>query len=199
MQKIYTREETGIDLKSIGQKIKQTRLLRKKTQQEIADECGISKSLLSRIENGHKATALATLSKISDSLDVPLSWLLDNQNGVNPLIVRESDRKSEIGDIIMGYSFELLANKTNLSLIQPMIVHVPKVQKKNQQTYTHSQDEFIYILEGAIELLYDGKKYYMKKGDSAYFEGTKSHLFMPADNEEAKVLTIYIENPFHTK
>lgn len=196
MQQLIQKGETVINLQSIGRKIKQTRLLRKKTQQQVADECGISKSMLSRIENGHKATAIATLSKISESLDVPLSWLLDEQNEQNPVVVRERDRQSEIGDIAMGYSFELLANKTNLSLIEPMIVRVPKVQKSDQQTYTHSQDEFIYILEGEIELFYDGKKYYMKKGDSAYFEGNKSHLFMPVNNEEAKVLTIYIENPF---
>lgn len=189
---------TKIKLKSIGNKIKQTRLQRKLTQQQIADECGISKSMLSRIENGHKATAVATLSKISECLNVSLSWLLEDQIEQDPVIVRKVNRQRKIGNANMGYSFEMLANKPNLSLVEPLIIDVPKTQYKKQQTYTHSQDEFIYILEGSIELFYDGKKYYMEKGDSAYFQGTKSHLYIPVNNEVAQVLTMYIENPYQS-
>jgi len=36
-----------VDLKQIGERIKEVRLRHKKTQQQIADDCGISKSLLS--------------------------------------------------------------------------------------------------------------------------------------------------------
>src|SRR5699024_6728758 len=114
----------------------------------------------------------------------------------HPFLVRKVNRENKVGNTDMGYAYELLANKPNLSLVEPMIVSVPKVQNKDQQTYTHPQDEFIFILEGSIELLYDGKKYYLGKGDSAYFKGSKPHLFMPANNEEAQVLTMYIENPF---
>lgn len=185
-----------IDLQSIGNKIKQTRLLQRKTQQQIADYCNISKSMLSKIENGQRASAVATLSKICEALNIPLSWLLDSEKDQELVLVREQNRQMKIGNAGMGYSYEVLANRSHLSAIEPLIVSVPKVQNKNQQTYTHAQDEFIYILEGAIELYYDGKKYYMEKGDSAFFKGTKSHLFMPVNNEEAQVLTIYIENPF---
>src|SRR5690625_5967043 len=67
-----------LNLQSIGAKVKQARLRAKKTQQQVADECDISKSLLSKIENGQTSSAVATLSKISNALDVPLSWLLED-------------------------------------------------------------------------------------------------------------------------
>src|SRR5690625_6194059 len=53
-----------INLETIGIKIKQARLRLKKTQQQVADECGISKSLLSKIENGQTSSAVATADEV---------------------------------------------------------------------------------------------------------------------------------------
>lgn len=164
------------------------------TQQEVADQCDISKSMLSKIENGQTAAAVATLSKISDALGVPLSWVLDDEKEEELIIQRKQERPSKVGDETIGYSYELLANRAHYSGIEPTIVHVtPKESIKRTEGYTHSQDEFVFILEGSIFLLYDGKKHFMDKGDSAYFQGHKPHLFIPVDNEEAKVLTLFID------
>ncbi len=186
---------SSIDLQNIGKKVKQIRLRNKKTQQQIADECGISKSLLSKIENGQTASAIATLSKISDALGVQLSWVLDDETEQDLVLQKKSNRQSKVGDENMGYSYELLANRSKYSGVEPTIVHVtPKnINLRQEKTYTHSQDEFIYILEGAIYLLYDGKKHFMEKGDSAYFQGSKPHLFVPVSDEEAQVLTCFID------
>ncbi|MFC3039388.1 helix-turn-helix domain-containing protein [Virgibacillus xinjiangensis] len=180
----------------MGTKIKEMRLRRKQTQQQIADACGISKSLLSKIENGQTASAIATLSKISDVLEVPLSWVLDDKYEQDLVLLPKARRESKIGDENMGYSYELLANRSQFSGLEPTIVHVtPKRMNLRQDSYTHSQDEFIYILEGSIYLSYDGDKHFMEKGDSAYFQGSKPHLFIPVNDEGAQVLTLFIDNP----
>lgn len=184
-----------LNLENIGRKIKQARLRLKKTQQEVADECNISKSLLSKIENGQTSSAVATLSKISQSLDVSLSWILDDRPETDLVLLRKEDRQRSIGDEGMGYSYELLANRSKFSNIEPTIVHVtPKDANVRHEPYTHSQDEFIYILEGSIYLLYDGEKSLMEQGDTAYFKGTKPHLFIPVDYKGARVLTIFVES-----
>jgi len=192
-----TKEEKGItiNLENIGIKIKQARSRQKKTQQQVADECGISKSLLSKIENGQTSSAVATLSKISQSLHVSLSWILDDRPETDLVLLPKTNRQFSVGDESMDYSYELLANRSKFSNIEPTIVHVtPKDINLRHDPYTHSQDEFIYILEGSIYLLYDGHKNKMEQGDTAYFKGTKSHLFIPVDNKGARVLTIFVEN-----
>ncbi|WP_342028689.1 XRE family transcriptional regulator [Oceanobacillus limi] len=192
-------ERENIDLNYIGKKIKEMRLRKKRTQQQVADECGISKSLLSKIENGQTASAIATLSKISDALEVPLSWVLEEKPEQDLVLLPKSKRPSKIGDENMGYSYELLANRSQYTGIEPTIVHVtPKDLNVREELYTHSQDEFIFILEGSIYLNYDGEKHYMEKGDSAYFQGSKPHLFIPVNNDGAQVLTFFITNPMET-
>lgn len=174
--------------------MKQLRLRQQKTQQQIADECGISKSMLSKIENGQTSSAIATLAKISKSLGVPLSWLLEDKPEKDIVILSKSERQEKIGNEHIGYSYELLANRSKYTGIEPTIVHVtPKDHHVRIETYTHSHDEFIYILKGSIYLSYNNEKHFMTKGDTAYFKGTKPHLFVPVDNEGAEVLTVFIE------
>lgn len=182
-------------LTQMGIKIKQLRLRQQRTQQEIARECKISKSLLSKIENGQTSSAIATLSKIAKELNVPLAWLLEDTPEQKLVLQTKHQRVSKIGDVHMGYSYELLANKSKYSGVEPTIVHVlPKELNLREEAYTHSHDEFIYILKGSMQLLFDNQKYLMHKGDTAYFEGTTPHLFIPVDNEGAEVLTLFIEN-----
>ena len=119
-----------MDLQHIGKKIKQVRLRQQKTQQQIADECGISKSLLSKIENGQTSSAVATLSRISDALGIPLSWVLDDHPETDIVLLPKDKRQYKIGNEHMGYSYELLANRSKFSHIEPTIVYVtPKDAK----------------------------------------------------------------------
>lgn len=184
----------SLDLQTIGKKIKQARLRSKKTQQQVADLSGISKSMLSKIENGQTSSAVATLSKISQSLNIPLSWVLDDRPETDLVLMPRSNREASVEDAGMGYSYELLANRSKFSPIEPTIVYVtPKDVNERYEPYTHTQEEFIYILDGSIYLHYDGEEHYLEKGDTAFFKGENPHLFIPVDNNGAKVLTIFIQ------
>lgn len=111
------------------------------------------------------------------------------------MLLAKSQRESRVGDENMGYSYELLANRSQFTGVEPTIVQVtPKDSNVRHEAYTHSQDEFIFILEGSIYLFYDGVKHFMEKGDSAYFKGEKPHLFIPVDNKAGKVLAIFIDH-----
>lgn len=134
------------------------------------------------------------MSKISQALDIPLSWVIDDRPETDIVLLPREHREFVVDDMEMGYSYELLANRSKLSHIEPTIVHVtPKDANVRYTPYTHSQDEFIYILEGEIYLSYDGEKHHMTKEDTAYFKGSKPHLFIPVDNRGARILTVFIE------
>lgn len=162
------------------------------TQEELANKCNLTKSHISKIENGRTAPAVATLSKLAQELTTPLSWFLESniQNKIS--IVSKKDRNFKIGDKDIGYVYETLANRPQFSKVEPVIVSVlPEADLV--EPFTHVEDEFIYILSGAIKLYYDGELHYLKQGDSAYFEGNIPHIFLPVDNNEAQVLTIFIQ------
>ncbi|OHB69995.1 MAG: hypothetical protein A2W17_10210 [Planctomycetes bacterium RBG_16_41_13] len=78
-QKTYCLIKNSKDkLKSdIGKKLKFLRKSKKITQKQLANRTGLSPSLLSQIENGQIAASLNTLDKLSASLNVKLSYFLE--------------------------------------------------------------------------------------------------------------------------
>jgi len=38
---------------------------------------------------------------------------------------------------------------------------------------THDGQEFVYVVEGAVELFYDGRCYRLEQGDSAYLDSSR--------------------------
>lgn len=78
-QKTYCLVKNSKDkLKSdVGKKLKFLRKSKKITQKQLANRTGLSPSLLSQIENGQIAASLTTLDKLSASLNVKLSYFLE--------------------------------------------------------------------------------------------------------------------------
>lgn len=176
-----------------GKKIKELRRKKNMTQQELAEKCGFTNSLLSKIENGQTGSAVATLSKIAAVLGVSLAWLLQEDSNHPLVIMKKEARQAVSAGEEKGYLYEPLAIQSTSSMIEPVIVSVLP-QNKELKPYTHSEDEFILVLSGEINLKFDGKDQYLKEGDSAYFNGRTPHVFLPVNNNEAKVLSIFVSN-----
>ncbi len=174
-----------------GRKIKELRRKKNMTQQELAEKCGFTNSLLSKIENGQTGSAVATLSKIASALGVTLAWLLQEETDQPLVIVKKEARQTVSAGEEKGYLYEPLANQSASSKIEPVIVSVLP-NNKELKPYTHSEDEFILVLFGEIYLNFDGENQLLKEGDSAYFKGNTPHVFLPASDKEAKVLSVFI-------
>jgi len=182
----------AIELSEIGKRIRKARLSQGFTQQELADRCGFTKSLLSKIENGQTASAVATLSKIAEHLKTPLAWFLEENREDHLVLSPQAKRTSKMGSKEMGYLYEILANRSRFSKIEPVLVTVPPDMTMTDP-FTHPEEEFIYVISGTIILYYDGERHVMEEGDTAYFSGLKPHIFLPFNHQEAKVLSIFIQ------
>ena len=55
---------------------------------------------------------------------------------------------------------------------------------------THEGQEFVYILDGSIELYYDGQRHRLEKGDSAYIKSTMPHTFHGMGESVARMLAV---------
>ena len=55
---------------------------------------------------------------------------------------------------------------------------------------THDGQEFVFILDGAVELFYDGRNYRLGQGDSAYLDSALPHTFHGLGDRVAKMLAV---------
>ena len=60
------------------------------TQEALALRCGYSnRSSINKIENGGNALNMDTIRKLADALDVPVSWLIGEENTTTADVIRQ--------------------------------------------------------------------------------------------------------------
>lgn len=181
----------------IGWRIRKLRESKRLTLEDLSQRTGLSKALLSKIENGKVSSPVSTLLLISESLKVRLSYLIDDngqQSEMKCALVRAGDRlKLDRGTEDFGFSYEMLAHSKPDKMMEPAVLIVEN-RRRYAVTYTHPGEELIYVLEGKMEFIYGKKKFLMEMGDAIYFDGDIPHGGRNISDRPLKVLTV-ICNP----
>jgi transcriptional regulator with XRE-family HTH domain len=181
----------------IAENIKTLRKQKKFTLQELADLTGLTKGYLSKIERSKKAPPYSTLNRIAMALGVDAAFLLGERLNISEDTRLSLTKKNQgkIVDIVRtlsegslyGYSYEALAVDKPGKNMQPFIIE-PAFDE--EAVFQHEGEEFMYVLEGRHEFIYDGKKYLMEEGDCVYFDSTAPHSGKSLGKKKAKLLAV---------
>jgi transcriptional regulator with XRE-family HTH domain len=180
----------------IGRKVKESRLQRRLTLEGLGRKSKLTRSFLSKLENGKASLSIPALIRIANALEVKLSELLDElnqQDESNLAIVREADRKIVArGGSSFGYSYEALAHLKS-GTTEPFIVRFTRGRKPSKP-FTHEGYEFNYVLCGQVEFVYGDKTVLLQEGDSTYYVSSVPHYGIAKGAKEAKVLSLLVDN-----
>ena len=154
----------------LGKKIKDRRILLMLTQEELADRCELTKSYISQLENNKTSPSLETLTNILEVLGTDLSSFFAKEEE-SPIVFSEDDQYvCEYN----GYTFTWLVPNSQIQEMEPIIVTLDEKQK-TVEDMPHNGEEFGYVLEGEIYVIYGNVKKRVKKGESFYFKTDKMH------------------------
>lgn len=185
-----------LDENKIGDKIRHVRKNNKMTVDELAEATNCSVNFLTDLENGAYIPSLTPLMKIARALGVRLGTFLDDALQTGPFVVK-SGKSENIIHFSGSYSnldestldFYSLAYGKQGRHMEPFIIDVTPKKGENKLS-SHEGEEFIYVLDGEIIILYGQDKYNLKKGDSIYYDSIIPHEVHAADNEDAKILAV---------
>ncbi|MDY6790852.1 MAG: cupin domain-containing protein [Thermodesulfobacteriota bacterium] len=182
--------------KRIADKIHEIRKKKGLTLAQLGDSTGLSKGLLSRIENSQVSPPIATLSKISRGLEVPIGIFFeeDERNNGGYTVTYKNDRKQVIRrGTKTGFTYYSLTSFKSRHLIEPFIVRYPVVEKEPTKLFDHPGEEFLLVLKGEMELVYGKEKIRLKAGDAIHFDPATPHRGQNAGKEESECLVIVID------
>jgi len=181
----------------ITKNIKELRKQKKITLQELADLTGLTKGYLSKIERAKKAPPYSTLNKIAIALNVDAASLLENNfdqsRDKRISFTKKHVRKriEQLGSVadgsLYGYQYEALAYDKQGKNMEPFIIE-PAFE--DETIFQHEGEEFMYVLEGKHEFIYDGETYIMEEGDSVYFHAAVPHTGKSLGKKKAKLLAV---------
>lgn len=166
----------------LGHRIRQIRLEQNRTLEDVAGQCGLTKSFLSKIETGKSVPTVSSLMNIADALGVKVSVLLDDE-GFSGTVFTEAICLDEEHMIKTdkGYSFCGIAMERRNKNMQPYIFHAKKGEVLTQGL-SHDGEEFVYVLEGQVKYRVGSQEYLLKEGDSLYFDSLLEHELDPVSD-----------------
>ncbi|MBW2429558.1 MAG: helix-turn-helix domain-containing protein [Deltaproteobacteria bacterium] len=184
-----------MEYSTIYQKIKQLRLNRKITIQDLSVKTGLTPGYLSKIENSEKPPPIPTLVKIAYALNVHISYFFeeDSETENGPSLIRKNDRKEIIGDYTyLGYRYHAVTKKSANGAFKPLIITLPDNMEPENIPYNyHDGEEMIYVLQGKMNFYYGDEQYLIEEGDCLHFNSTIPHKVVGVDeNYKVKILSV---------
>lgn len=182
------------NLVELAQRIRQRRLDRRMTIEQLASGTGLTRSWLSKVENFRVTPSLPALFKIAASLGTPLSELVEGlEDGQELCIVRKGEGKefdrdpSPDNDI----HYESLAHRRQSRAMEPFLLTIPP-KGGRAQLLPHDGEEFLMVISGSPAFDYGNDKFVLGEGDCLYFNGSTPHRVYNPSNEVAKVLCVFL-------
>ncbi len=184
--------------KVIGAKIKSIRESKQLTLKEVAERAGLEIVQLERIESDINLPSLAPLIKIARVLGVRLGTFLDDQSELGPVICRK--KESAEGDSI-GFSNNSMHGRKHMEYhslsqdksgrhMEPFLIDIETSKEVDFILSTHEGEEFIYVLEGIVEINYGKNTYILEEGDSIYYDSIVAHHVHAGNGGKAKILGV---------
>jgi transcriptional regulator with XRE-family HTH domain len=174
-------------LASFGTRLRELRLQRGWTLEDLAGQSGLSKTFLSRLESGGRQASIAAVLTLSRILEVSLATLFESPLATEPcIIVRGADAVELTAN---GLAYVPLSNSARFSNLQPMRVRVSP-HRRGHQHYHHDGEEWIYVLSGALTLSLAGRIYDLERGDAAHFDSRLPHRLKARGPQEAELLIV---------
>ena len=176
------REDLGVErsptdtardeLKTLGRSLRDLRLKRGRSQEQVAAAAGVSVGLLSQLERGVGNPSYLTLTRLADALDIPVGHFFDERTPAEKLVVRYGERKRlfpAAGDVV----FELLTPDLQGPFEVLWIELSPGAPEP--EPYEHEGQEFILVVEGQLTFALGPATYQLAEGDSLTFPGDVPH------------------------
>jgi len=162
----------------LGNTIRDIRQKHGLTIADVATLAGISRGMLSKIENAQTATSLETLSRLSHALGVSLATLFrsyDVRAGSAQLVKNDEGMEVVRRGTKRGHTYHLLAyDQGPKKTFEPFLITIDH-ESETFPIFEHPGTEFIYMLEGCIEYRHGQNTYLLSPGDSLTFEGGIPH------------------------
>jgi len=186
----------------IGERIKNLRESKSVGVEEMSERTELDITQIEKIEQSEDIPSLASLIKIARVLGVRPGTFLDDHDELGPIVTRKETHDKKPGFSTKDTSSRQHMDYYPLSLaksgrhMEPFIIDIAPVPEETDfVASSHEGEEFIYCLNGIIEIKYGAETYILKEGDSIYYDSIVPHHVHAGNALEAKILAV-VYTPF---
>lgn len=179
----------------IGDKIRTKRTQKNITLEQLAQKAGVSKGLISQIENNRTVPSLPVLFNIIRSLDESLpSFFEDMQDGNfknHILLVRKGEERHFTKEPVKGFSYKRILTRSIASQATDVVLLELKKKAARRQMIRTDAFECKYVLKGDVEYQIEKETIILHEGDTLFFDGRAPHRVRNLSDGDALILVFY--------
>lgn len=156
----------------IGERLKELRVLKGLTQEELADRSELSKGFISQVERNLTSPSIATLMDLLQCLGTSIGEFFQEPED-DPIVFRKGDY-FEKEDPELRNRIQWIIPNAQKNTMEPIRLTL----EKGGSTYPdnpHEGEEFGYVLKGSVTIHLGSGHYVVKSGESFYFTPDKKH------------------------
>lgn len=189
----YTQMKDNTIFK-ISSRIKEIRKGKGITIQDLADRAGVSKGLISQVENNRTVPSLLVLINIIGALEIDLTEFFKgftSDGDLGPVIVRRKEQyESFEKEHALGFMYKRIFTTSIVNSTMDIVL-LELEPDANRPMVTTEAFEYKYILAGEVEYIFENEVVHLKEGDSILFDGRLSHSPRNSGTQKASMLIVY--------
>jgi transcriptional regulator with XRE-family HTH domain len=190
--------ERFIAEKHIGERIKRLRLKKSMGLVELGKHTGLSASFLSQLETGRVVPTLRNLARIAMVFSKDLSYFFESEPQAMFRVHRRKERVRlpQTGVDEPTYFFESLGYMVPDRHMDPYFAEfIPLDKNQEARAHMHPGFEFLYILDGELDLRHGEHHCTLGQGDAVYFDASTPHSYICAGKRPADALIVTMHQP----
>lgn len=169
----------------IGNKIKEMRIQKGLTQEELADRAELTKGFISQVERNHTSPSIATLVDILQCLGTDLKHFFWEDEDIQVVFTKEDYFEKE--DEELKNTIQWIVPNAQKNMMEPILLTL-EPGGKTYSCIPHEGEIFGYVLAGTVKIVVGTKVFEAKKGESFYYAADYEHHL--ESEKGAKVLWV---------
>ncbi|MFV0363225.1 MAG: helix-turn-helix domain-containing protein [Suipraeoptans sp.] len=170
----------------IGKKLKELRIGKNLTQEELADRAELSKSFISQLERDQTSPSIATLIDILQCLGTSINEFFSDDED-EQIVWHDSDYFEKI-DLELKNKTEWIIPNAQKNMMEPIRLTL-EPDGSTYKDVPHEGEEFGFVIKGSISICLGKRIYRANKGESFYFTPSKEH-YIKAGTKGATILWV---------
>ncbi len=170
----------------LGKKIHALREKSGMSLSEFAGKAGLSPDTLARVEKDQEIPPVGTILQISRALGLDACSLLNQaeQDG------RKQNKEEGLEKRKRSYAYRTLAPGSAAMHMKAFAVTIDPHQDHEMVEYRHEGEEFIYVMDGELDLTVGENRHSLARGESLHFHSTIPHMLHNPGPEKTELIVV---------
>jgi transcriptional regulator with XRE-family HTH domain len=174
---------------SIGPKLRELRLQRGLSLQQLAERADVSAAAIHKIEKSGMVPTITTLLKVAGALNRSISYFVDEETEQNgPAYLTSADDRRIVYTSHVGIDLAGISGPYGRFFLAGAVATLEPGASSGENAMEHPGEELVFVLEGSMEFEVDGQDYRLAEGDSVHFRTDRPHRWRNPGKRPARAV-----------